>query len=62
MTYNEKILECFDYCSFFKNEGKGASATDVTEEMKKRGWLSDLDTVIDIANLMEDLLGHREAK
>ncbi len=33
-----------------KNNGKGASATEVTEHMRNSGTISELDTVIDIAD------------
>lgn len=52
MTYNEKICQVFrDLCQ----RNGGASPAEVTEEMVNRGWLSDLDTVIDIEKLMRGL-------
>lgn len=54
MTYDQKIRECFKaVCK--RNKDKKASAAEVTEEMEKRGWLSEMDTVIDIADLMRNM-------
>jgi hypothetical protein len=49
--YREKVLACWTYCAE-KAKDKSASAADVTDEMAKRGWLSPMDTVIDIADIM----------
>jgi hypothetical protein len=52
-SYNDKILACFKHlCDL---NPKGASPGEVTGEMRKRGWLSPMDTVIDIVKLMRDL-------
>jgi len=54
-TYDDKVLEAFEaVCK--RNKGKGASAAEVTEEMRARKTLSKLDTVIDIADIMKRLL------
>jgi len=50
-TYERKILEAVESISK-ANGGKGASAFEVTEFMRNRGTLSELDTVIDIADCM----------
>jgi hypothetical protein len=36
-----------------RNGGKGASAAEVTEHMTNSGTISELDSVIDIADLMK---------
>lgn len=52
-TYDDKI--CLVFRELCKRQGDGASPHEVTEEMSKRGWLSPMDTVIDIADLMKAL-------
>jgi hypothetical protein len=53
VLYSDRILACWNHlCSLQKD---GASPAEVTNEMAKRGWLSPMDTVIDIADLMTDL-------
>jgi hypothetical protein len=52
-TYDEKVITCFEYLS--KKNSEGASPAEVTEEMANRGWLSPLDTVIDIKDIMQRL-------
>lgn len=52
MTYDDKIVEVFGALA---SKNDGASPAEVTDEMHKRGWLSPMDTVIDIADLMRDL-------
>ena len=57
-SYDEKIIDCFKaVCKRNEElEGEaGASPSEVTNEMHKRGWLSDMDTVIDIEELMRGL-------
>lgn len=50
--YEQRIVSTFkELC----NKNGGASPAEVTELMSKRGQLSTLDTVIDIANLMKEL-------
>lgn len=50
--YDEKIIKCFtELC---KKNG-GASPSEVYLDMSSRGWLSSMDTVIDIADLMREL-------
>jgi hypothetical protein len=53
-TYDEKVIRCFkDAC---KNNGSNsASPADVTRLMAERKWLTSLDTVIDIADIMKEL-------
>lgn len=55
MTYDDKVLEAFKAASD-RNKGKGASAHEVTQEMLRRGTLAELDTVIDIADILKRLL------
>jgi hypothetical protein len=53
MTYDDKIIECFR--AVCVRTGEGASPDEVTQEMHDRKWLSPLDTVIDIADIMKRL-------
>jgi len=54
MTYDEQIIECFAaVCE--RSNGDGASPSEVTVEMRERGWLTALDTVIDIEREMQRL-------
>ena len=50
--YERKVMDAFEAVSK-KNNGKGASAAEITEYMKNRGTLSELDSVIDIADVMK---------
>jgi len=50
-SYERKIMDAVEAINK-ANDGKGASATEVTEFMRNRGTLSELDTVIDIADCM----------
>ena len=52
-TYNDKIRVCFKHLC--EKNPKGASPAEVTTEMVRREWLSPMDTVLDIADLMRDL-------
>lgn len=52
--YNQKILEAFNAVSE-ANGGQGASAAEVTKYMADAGTISPRDTVIDIADLMDNL-------
>lgn len=52
-TYKDKIRVCFAHLC--EKNGDGASPAEVTEEMRKRGWLTALDTVIDIKDIMGEL-------
>lgn len=52
MTYDQKICQVFkDLCQ----KNGGASPAEVAQEMQARGWLSNMDSVIDIADLMRSL-------
>lgn len=52
-TYDEKIIACYQHlCS---KQADGASPDEVTKEMHERGWLSPMDTVIDIEKIMRRL-------
>ena len=53
-SYERKIKDAFDEVNK-ANGGKGASATEVTEVMRKNGTISEMDTVIDIADLMQEM-------
>lgn len=53
-TYNDKIRDAWRAVSE-RNGGQGASASEVTEEMFRKGELAALDTVIDIADLMKGI-------
>lgn len=50
-NYERKIMDAFEAASK-ANDGKGASADEVTKFMHERGTLSPVDTVIDIADQM----------
>lgn len=52
LSYGQKISMVFRDLAV---ENGGASPAEVTDEMHRRGWLSKLDTVIDIADQMKDL-------
>jgi hypothetical protein len=52
-SYDEKVIACFNHLA--EKTGEGASPAEVTEEMANRGWLSPLDTVIDIKDIMQRL-------
>lgn len=54
MEYRDKVLACWRHCAENAKD-KSASAAEVTDEMAKRGWLSELDTVIDIADIMKTI-------
>lgn len=50
--YDAHIVQVFkDLCA----KNGGASPHEVTQEMHSRGYLSDMDTVIDIERLMRGL-------
>lgn len=52
-TYDDKIIACYkDLCS---KQTDGASPSEVTSEMAARGWLTSLDTVIDVEKIMRRL-------
>lgn len=51
-SYERKIMDAFEAVNK-ANGNKGASAAEVTEFMRNRGTLSELDTVIDIADCMK---------
>ncbi len=51
-SYERKIMDAVQAINK-ANGGKGASAAEVTEFMLNRGTLSELDTVIDIADCMK---------
>jgi hypothetical protein len=51
-SYERKIMDAFEAVSK-ANGGKGANATEVTEHMRNSGTISELDTVIDIADQMK---------
>jgi hypothetical protein len=58
--YEEKIIKAFkDICanSVTKEnpKGHGASPAEVVAELAERKELSDMDSVIDIADIMKDL-------
>ncbi len=53
-SYERKIMDAFEAISK-ANGGKGASAAEVTEYMTKNGTISELDTVIDIADCMQEM-------
>jgi hypothetical protein len=55
LTYNEKVREAHAIACRKNGEGVGASAAETTQVMRDRGWLSELDTVIDIADILRDL-------
>ncbi len=52
MRYEDKIRTVFKELA---EKNDGASPAEVTDEMANRGWLSPLDTVIDIADQMREL-------
>jgi len=53
LLYDEKIrLVWNELC---EENGDGASPSEVTARMHTRGWLSPMDTVIDIERLMRGL-------
>lgn len=56
MSYDDKVREAFEAVCARDPEG-AANPSDVVAEMQKRGTLSPLDTVIDIADIMRRLLG-----
>lgn len=58
ITYQEKITSVFN--NLVKRNGS-ASAGEVTEELRKLGWLSPMDTVIDIHKLMKEYFGEPNA-
>lgn len=51
-SYERKIMDAFQAVSK-KNNGKGASADEVTAHMTNSGTISELDSVIDIADQMK---------
>ncbi len=59
-SYDDKVLEAFKAACDRDPEG-AASPDDVVKEMRARGTLSSMDTVIDIADIMRRLLGKPSA-
>jgi hypothetical protein len=57
MTYGNKIVYCFN--TLCDANGGAASPAEVAHLMKAKGWLSPLDTVIDIERLMKELRAQR---
>lgn len=53
-SYERKILNAWETINK-SNGGKGASAAEVTEQMSKDNTISELDTVIDIADIMKTM-------
>jgi hypothetical protein len=53
-SYERKIMDAFEAISK-ANGGQGASAHEVTQYMTEHGTLSELDTVIDIADIMKTM-------
>lgn len=52
-TYDDRVCAVFRIvCA---EQGAGASPAEVAAELKKRGWLSELDSVIDVADIMREL-------
>lgn len=51
-SYERKIMDVWTAVNA-KNAGKGASAAEVTAHMQSSGTLSELDSTIDIADLMK---------
>lgn len=51
-NYERKIMDAFEAVSK-ANGGKGASADEVTKHMTNSGTISELDSVIDIADQMK---------
>jgi hypothetical protein len=51
-SYERKIMDAFEAISK-ANGGKGASAHEVTQYMSEHKTISELDTVIDIADCMQ---------
>lgn len=61
MPYDDKIIMVFKYvCK--KSQDGCASPVQVTNEMAKRGWLADLDSVIDIERIMRRLRNEEEGR
>lgn len=56
MSYEEKVKFCF-HAVCKRQPELGANAEEVAQEMRERGWLSPLDTVIDIADILREWLG-----
>lgn len=57
-TYRDKIRVCWNEASEANAKAggePGASAADVTDLMSQKGWLSPMDTVIDIADIMREM-------
>jgi len=68
-SYERKIMDAFEAVSkenggqgasafeavSKENGDQGASATEVTEYMRKHGTISPMDTVIDIADIMQTM-------
>lgn len=54
MTYEQKVLAAFRKVSK-KNNEEGASAAEVYEQMVEDKTIAELDTVIDIADIMGEL-------
>ena len=52
-NYDDKIIFCFK--ALCAKNGNGASPVEVTEEMANLGWLSSMDSVLDIADIMARL-------
>jgi hypothetical protein len=58
VTYEEKIAACFKHCcdENKKKDGEHSAAPyEVGHEMQRRGWLSPLDSVLDIEKIMREL-------
>ena len=54
VLYQDKIKTCVKHLLLVHIL---VCANSVTNEMAKRGWLSPLDSVIDIADIMRDMRG-----
>ena len=55
--YQKKVMAAFNRaCAANLSKGiRGASATEVTSEMRRAGTLASMDTVIDIAEQLEQI-------
>lgn len=53
MSLKEKIQTIIDEM----DKADGWNATEMTAELAKRGWLPELHTVIDIADVMTEMWG-----
>lgn len=52
-TLKEKIQHIVDTM----NKAGGWNAVEMTAELSKRGWMPEMDTVIDIADTMREMWG-----